>query len=167
MFKFEYSRIDQVPAHLVGPNPLGVSMSADVSSAARPAGRTAARFAGAVLSAAAISSVADAAIAALAHAAGASHQFKPLTPAAFVPLTVIGILAGAAGWHLVRRRATNPTVLLRRLVPIVVAVSLVPDVALGVGGGQPGTSWTGVSALMAMHLAVAAVTVPIFRRLLP
>ena len=135
--------------------------------AADPANRTALTVAKAVLVAAVGAVLADALIALVARAAGASHAFRPLTPAAYIPLTVIGVLAGAVAWQIIRRRAADPSSLLRRLVPIVVALSLIPDVAVGLGHSQVGTTWGGVAALMVMHLAVAAIAVPVFRRLLP
>jgi hypothetical protein len=128
---------------------------------------SAARTALAVLLAAAASAIAVAVIAAIAHAAGVRHDFKPLTPGSFLPLTVLGVLAGGVGWHSVRRRAAQPATVLRRLVPAVVILSLVPDIALGIGGGQPGTTWVGVAALICMHIAVATTAVLIFRRAMP
>jgi hypothetical protein len=141
-------------------------MNTAATSTTPLADRTTTRFVGAVLLATATSSVIDAVIAAAAHAAGASHHFRPLTPTAFVPLTLIGVLAGAAGWQIVNRRAKDPRAVLIRLVPAVVVASLVPDIAVGTNGSQAGTSWTGVAALMVMHVAVAAVAVSVFRRLL-
>ncbi|MFE7760376.1 hypothetical protein [Streptomyces sp. NPDC057438] len=46
-------------------------------------------------------------------------------------------------------------------------MSLVPDVMVGVTDSRPGTSWGAAVALMVMHVVVAAVAVPAFRRLLP
>lgn len=98
----------------------------------------------------------------------APSEFQPLTPAAYIPLTVLGVIAGAIGWRLVVARSRNATSVLRWLVPAVVAVSLVPDAALLVDTEtQPGTTTAGVVALMLMHVAVAAVAVPTFRRFLP
>src|SRR5688572_23860798 len=64
-------------------------------------------------------------IALLAVAAGASEEFRPLQPATYIGLTVFGVLAGAAGWAGVRRWSRRPGSVLRPLVPLVVAVSLV------------------------------------------
>lgn len=98
----------------------------------------------------------------------ASSEFQPLTPAAYIPLTVLGVIAGAIGWRLVVTRSRNAASVLRWLAPAVVAVSLVPDAALLVDTEtQPGTTTAGAVALMLMHVAVAAVAVPTFRRLLP
>jgi hypothetical protein len=99
----------------------------------------------------------------VAQAAGAdTTEFPGLAPAAFVSLTFLGTVAGVLGWIVVRAKADRPSVVLGRLVPVVVAVSLLADVAVGVGIG-----WTGAVALGLMHLAVAAIAVPVFRRTLP
>ena len=107
------------------------------------------------------------AIALIARAAGASHDFKPLWPSSYLPLTVLGVLAGAIGWQIIRRRAARPASVLRWLVPAAVAVSLIPDIAVGAAGTSPGVSWGAVSALMLMHLAVAAAAVTVYRWLMP
>lgn len=99
--------------------------------------------------------------------AGASSDFRPLQPSSYIVLTVTGVLAGAAGWAAVRRWSRRPDAVLRRLVPAVVAVSLVPDVALLFTDAQPHTTGAGVAALMAMHVVTAVVAVPIFARALP
>lgn len=133
----------------------------------RSAGRTVGSLAFATLVGAAGAGIATAVIALIARAAGASEDFQPLWPSAYLPLTVIGVLAGAIGWQIVRRRAKDPAALLRWLVPTVVVVSLVPDVALGFSDSYPGVSWGAVAALILMHLAVAAVAVPVYRRFMP
>ena len=132
-----------------------------------PASRNAVTgFALAVVVAAVVSGIANLAIAMIALAMGASDEFGALHPSAYLPLTVIGVVAGTAGWQIVSRRADNPAGVLRWLVPVAVLVSLVPDLAIGFAGG-PGVTWGGVAALMLMHVAVAAVAVPVYRLFLP
>jgi len=97
---------------------------------------------------------------------GVSHDFGPLQPASYISLTIAGTIAGAIAWILIRRSA-NSARLLRRLVPIVVALSLIPDVLLGATRSQPHTTWTGVTALMVMHVVVASVAILSYRRFLP
>lgn len=46
-------------------------------------------------------------------------------------------------------------------------VSLLPDAALYVSDSMPGASGTAVLALVAMHLATAAIAVTGYRRFLP
>lgn len=97
---------------------------------------------------------------------GASDDLQGLTPAAFVSLTMIGVVLGALGWRLITRRAARPATLLRRLVPIVLALSFVPDLLL-LTSGAPGADLAGVLPLMAMHLATAAIAVPVYTRFMP
>ncbi len=131
------------------------------------AGRTAGTLALAAAVAAVGSAIADAVIALVARGAGVSHGFDPLWPSSYLPLTFLGVLAGAIGWQIVRQRAGNPAALLRRLAPTVVILSFIPDIAVGITKSQPDTTWGGVAALMLMHVAVAAVAVPVYQRLMP
>ena len=101
----------------------------------------------------------------IALAAGASEEFQPLTVAAYGFFTVVGVVAGLVGWLLIRRTA-NAAATLRRLVPAVLIVSLVPDVLLGFSD-RAGVSWTAVVALMVMHVVVTVAAVTTFSRLLP
>ncbi|MFE0678489.1 hypothetical protein [Streptomyces sp. NPDC058867] len=110
----------------------------------------------------------DAVIAAAAHSAGASDEFEFLHLATYARSTVFGVLAGAAGWAVVRARAARPARALRILVPVGFLSSFLPNVALAVDSTPPpGTSWTAMSALMVMHVAVAAVAVPAYAWLMP
>ena len=112
--------------------------------------------------------VVNAVIAAIARGPlDASPDFQPLTAPVFLMWTVIGVVVGALAWRLIARRSARPASLLRRLVPTVVVVSLIPDVLLLVADSMPGTSVTAVVALMVMHVATAAVAVPTFQRFLP
>ena len=98
----------------------------------------------------------------------APPSFQPLTPAAYGTWTVIGTLAGAIGWRLLAARRAGAGRLLTRLVPVVLAVSLIPDLALLANqNAVPGTTTAAVLALMLMHLAVAAIAVPAYRRFMP
>ena len=124
-------------------------------------------IAGGIAAAAVASIVVNAIIAVVAHALGASDEFPPLQFGAYAFFTVLGVLAGAAGWAAVRRFSRRPAAVLRWLVPAVVAVSLIPDLGLLVSDAQPGTSVLAVVALMAMLLAIAAIAAPIYRRVMP
>ena len=133
-------------------------------ASARPKG---AAVAGILLVAVVLAALVDTAIAALGHAAGASHQFQPLQAPAFVSFTLLGIVIGAAGWAIVRRRAAHPRALLRRLVPTVLALSFIPDLAMLVSSYLPHSNTAGVLALLAMHIAVATIAVTAYTRALP
>ena len=111
--------------------------------------------------------IAELVIAAIAHGAGAYADFTPLTFGALIRLTVLGLLTAVVVWELVRRRAGDPVAVMRRLVPIVVVLSWVPDVVLGATHGEAHTTWGEVAALMVMHLFVAVIGVGLFSRLLP
>lgn len=95
-------------------------------------------------------------------ALGAPAGYGPLTPPAYGLFTVLGVVAGWAGWVLVHRRAREPRRVLRVLVPLVTIVSFVPDLLLLALGFIPGTTSVAVIALMLMHLIVVAVAVPAY-----
>jgi hypothetical protein len=52
-------------------------------------------------------------------------------------------------------------------VPAVIAVSLIPDLAVDAGKLYAHTTWGGVAALMIMHLAVAACAVTAYLVFMP
>lgn len=85
-----------------------------------------------------------------------------LSLAEFGPATVLGILAGIAGWAVIRRRAARPRSVLRGLVPAVVVLSFVPD-AVVVGG----TSLVNMVGLWIMHVVVAVTAVTVASRVYP
>ncbi|MFE4664673.1 DUF6069 family protein [Streptomyces sp. NPDC056716] len=124
-------------------------------------------IAGGLLATAVLATALNAAVAAIAHAAGASEDSIQLQLGAYGVFTVLGVLAGAGGWAAVRARAARPERVLRTLVPVVLLVSFVPDIPLGLSGDGQGSSWGAVAALMVMHVVVALVAVPAYRRLLP
>ncbi|MFK0110209.1 DUF6069 family protein [Streptomyces sp. NPDC091217] len=120
-------------------------------------------MAGGVLAAIVAASAADAVLAVLARAvADKPDDFGPLDPGSYIFLTAVGVILGAVGWAVVRRVSKRPHELLRTLVPVVVAVSFVPDFFLYDDGGA-----VGVAALLLMHVAVALIAVPVYRRVLP
>ncbi|MGC9544787.1 DUF6069 family protein [Streptomyces sp. UG1] len=122
---------------------------------------------GGLLAAAVASSIVEAAIAAVARAAGASDDFQPLQAAAFIFFTVMGLVIGAIGWSIVRRSSKDPESLLRKLVPAVVVVSFIPDLAMLVSDYTPHADAVGVVALLVMHVVVAVAAVFTFRTILP
>jgi hypothetical protein len=139
-------------------------MVAQPTAVARPS--TPVVFAGLVF-AVVVATALNAAAAALAHASGASHAFQPLQIRAYGTLTVMGLLAGAAGWAIIRARTSNPRRLLRIVAPTVLIISFIPDLQIGANATEPGTSWGAVGVLMLMHLIVAAVAIPTYMRTMP
>lgn len=121
----------------------------------------------ALTSAALAASLVNLALAWASHAAGASQAFLALRPATFLPLTVIGTLAGVLGWSVIRARSSRPAAVLRLLVPLVLLLSWIPDILVGVTAALPGTSWTGVVGLMLMHVSVTVAAVAGLRLFLP
>jgi hypothetical protein len=120
-----------------------------------------------LVAALAAAAVADTAIALLALALGADARMGALSPAVLVPFTVLGMLVACGGWLLVRRLVRDPRRVLRVLVPALLVLSWIPDVAVGVSGGMPGVTVIGVVALMTMHVVAAACSVAAMQRIAP
>ena len=118
-----------------------------------------------VVAAIVVASIGNAVVSYLAQALGADpNAVEGLKPQGYVVLTALGVIIAAIAWATIRKRAKDPARTLGRLVPIVVVVSFLADVPVFF---LPGASIIGVLALMVMHVVVAAVAVPIFRRVLP
>ena len=83
-----------------------------------------------------------------------------LTPVAYLPATVAGLLAGAAGWTLIARRAPHA---LRVVVPAVLVLTWVPDLLLLTAGATAAN----VVGLMLMHSAVTTAVVTAMRTTRP
>ncbi|MGW5719954.1 hypothetical protein ACWEVP_27570 [Amycolatopsis sp. NPDC003865] len=75
-----------------------------------------------------------------------------LNPAAYLPATVLGLVAGATGWGLIARH--NPKAL-RVVVPAVLVLTWIPDLLLLTAGATAAN----VAGLMLMHLAVTGAVV--------
>ncbi len=104
-------------------------------------------------------------IATVAKAAGVPGSFAPLST--YPALVVVGVIAGALGWNMVRHRSPDPHRTLTWLVPVVLVLSFIPDLVVGATRVLPHTTWGGVAALMLMHLAVTAAAVASYRHFLP
>ncbi len=142
-------------------------MAVSVTSATRPTVSVrSALTTGAV--AAVVSGAANVAISLFARGPlGVSAEFLPLTPGPIALWTIIGVLVGAAGWRLIVNRSPRSGAVLRTLVPTVLVLSLVPDVALLVTGAMPGTTVAGVVSLMVMHVITTAIAVTAYHRTMP
>jgi hypothetical protein len=97
----------------------------------------------------------------------ASDQFAPLTPGPIIMWTILGAIIGAAGWRLVVNRSARSRALLNQLVPTVLVLSLIPDVALLATDSMPGQTTAGVLALMVMHVLTTLIVVTGYRRSMP
>ena len=143
-------------------------MSTSTSALTRSRGFTTgtARKTGAA--AGAIAAVANVAVSAIARGPfDASDEFVPLTPGPIVLWTIVGAVIGAIGWRLIVTKKANSRALLAKLVPTVLVLSFLPDLALLATDTMPGQSTTGVVALMVMHVLTAAVVVTGYRRSMP
>lgn len=98
---------------------------------------------------------------------GAGDDFVPLTPGPVVMWTMVGSIVGAVGWRLIVNRSAHSRAVLATLVPTVLVLSLIPDVALLATDSTPGQTTVGVAALMLMHVATAAIAVTAFRKAMP
>jgi hypothetical protein len=98
---------------------------------------------------------------------GASDDFVPLTPSPIVMWTAIGATIGAVGWRLIVNTSTHSRALLNKLVPTVLVLSLIPDVALLLTDSVAGQTSAGVAALMVMHVVTAVIVVAACRRAMP
>ena len=98
----------------------------------------------------------------------ASDEFAPLTPGPIVMWTILGAIIGAAGWRAIVNKKADSAALLNKLVPTVLVLSLLPDVALlASGDAMAGQSTGAVVALMVMHVLTAAIVVTGYRRTMP
>ncbi len=115
-----------------------------------------------------LAAVVNVAIAAVArNAFDVSDDFQPLTPGPIVMWTILGAIIGAAGWRLFVNKSDGSHALLRKLVPTVLVLSFIPDVALLATDALPGTSTAAVLSLMAMHVVTAVIVVTAYRRAMP
>jgi hypothetical protein len=90
-------------------------------------------------------------------------DFDQFQPAAYVILTVFGVIGASIAWAIIAAKSKNPVTLLYRLALIVVPVTLLADVALLVGGASP----AGVIVLMIMHATVGVITYYALTRIAP
>ena len=98
---------------------------------------------------------------------GASDDFAPLTPGPIVMWSVLGAVVGAFGWRLLVNKKAGSRALLSKLVPAVLVLSFLPDVALLASDSMAGQTDAGVVALMIMHVLTAAIVVTGYRRSMP
>lgn len=144
-------------------------MNSTVSTIDRPAAPKSStpRITLLVLAGVAASAIATTVISLAAGALGANPGFMPLQPALYLSFATAGTLAAIAGWTLVVRFVRRSARVLRVAVPVLVALSLIPDVVLLLTGFIPGSNVAGVVGLMLMHPTVAAVAVLVGSRIAP
>ena len=86
-------------------------------------------------------------------------RFTPLQPGSVVFMTVLGVALAAVAFKVVAGRSATPVETFRRIVPVALLVSFVPDALIWAADGYEGAAEAKtVLPLMAMHvLAGAAV----------
>ena len=84
--------------------------------------------------------------------------FFPLQSAAFVGLTVVGVLGAVLVYAVIGRFTQNPIRNFRIVAGVALLLSFLPDLGLLVSG-MPGATLAGVLGLMAMHVVAALVAV--------
>lgn len=110
-----------------------------------------------------LASIANALVATIAIALGLdAAESHGLEPFAYIPLTVIGAIGAAVGWHLVNRYTPRPGRVLRWLVPLALLISWAPDIYVALDAG-----WPNALALMVMHTLTVVIAVLIFRWRMP
>ncbi len=83
-------------------------------------------------------------------------RFTPLQPGSVVFLTITGVLLAAGFLRLLARRSPRPAESFRRIVPVALVVSLIPDVLIWATGAYEGAAQAQtVLPLMAMHVVAA------------
>jgi hypothetical protein len=87
------------------------------------------------------------------------ERFTPLQPGSVVFMTVLGVVLAAVAFKIVAGRSATPVETFRKIVPVALVASFVPDVLIWAGEGYEGAAEAKtVLPLMAMHvLAGAAV----------
>ena len=93
-------------------------------------------------------------------------RFTPLQPGSIAFMTILGI-AGAGGLYaILRSRVAAPAATFRRIVPVALVISLVPDVLIWANESYEGAAKAEtVLPLMAMHIATAAIVAALLPRL--
>ena len=115
-----------------------------------------------------IAAIVNVAISAVARGPfGASDEFLPLTPGPIIMWTILGAIVGAVGWRLTVNNKANSRALLAKLVPTVLVLSFIPDLALLASDTMPGQTPAGVLALMVMHVLTAVIVVTGYRKAMP
>ena len=85
-------------------------------------------------------------------------RFTPLQPGSVVFMTILGVGLAAGFYALLRSRVADPAATFRRIVPVALAVSLIPDGLMWASDAYDGAATAKtVLPLMAMHLATAGI----------
>lgn len=107
---------------------------------------------------AAVATVANLAIYALTDAlVDIPERFTPLQPGSVVFMTLVGVALAAGFLRLLAGRTDSPAETFRRIVPVALTLSLIPDIGIWASGAYDGAAEAQtVLPLMAMHVVAAA-----------
>jgi len=84
------------------------------------------------------------------------ERFTPLQPGSIVFMTLLGVALAAGFLRLLAGRTDRPADTFRRIVPVALVLSLVPDIGIWASGAYEGAAEAQtVLPLMAMHLVAA------------
>ena len=84
-------------------------------------------------------------------------RFTPLNPGTVLFLTVVGVAAAAGLLRFLASRSSDPVYAFRRIVPIALLVTFIPDVLIWTASAYGGAAKAEtVLPLMVMHIAAAA-----------
>ena len=95
-----------------------------------------------------------------------SSLFKPLAVGSVLSLTILGVLAAGASCAALNRFVGDSIGSFRRIAPIALALSFIPDFAIWAAGAYHGTAEAKtVLPLLVMHVAVASLCYTLLPRL--
>ena len=87
------------------------------------------------------------------------ERFTPLQPGSVAFMTILGVALAAGFLRLLAGRSSRPAETFRRIVPVALVVSLIPDVLIWASGAYDGAAEAQtVLPLMAMHVVAAAAS---------
>ncbi len=85
------------------------------------------------------------------------ERFTPLQPGSVVFMTLLGVALAAGFLRLLAGRTDRPAETFRRIVPVALVLSLIPDIGIWASGAYEGAAEAQtVLPLMAMHVVAAA-----------
>jgi len=85
------------------------------------------------------------------------ERFTPLQPGSVVFMTILGVALAAGFLRLLAGRVPHPAQTFRRIVPVALVLSLIPDIGIWASGAFDGAAEAQtVLPLMAMHVVAAA-----------
>ena len=84
-------------------------------------------------------------------------RFTPLQPGSVIFMTLLGVVLATAFLRVLAGRTDTPAETFRRIIPVALVLSLVPDIAIWANGAYEGAAEAKtVLPLMAMHVIAAA-----------